>query len=345
MFLVDSKDEAWSLDQLNVSLGCYALYLATGNTIYCRSIKANTIDLYLKAAAGLIQQLDPICDRNALLAKDGNKYIGITRVLQEVRRIETVADRREAYTIAMHRRLYEQQLLAAEDSLERVLYQWFTCALQGGFRRSEWCQEDGAGLFTKIQMSAFRRAMAFILDDISFHTATKIELTFETVCDEPDVVQCVKVRFMWQKNKNHNIIRWFYRNDAKKYLCAVRSWIAIVKRFVRLMGPRSQKPLAIYKSRNRGLRLVTADVATEKMRSLAVDVHQLTKDADIKKFSCHSLRVGACCIYFATGYQPDFIQRVLRWDSDAWRTYVRNLVVTAMEMVVAVNKADDMPLM
>ena len=111
------------------------------------------------------------------------------------------------------------------------------------------------------------------------------------------------------------------------------------------MGKDSKKPLAIYNNRNHGIRLVTANLATTLMRKLAVEVHHLTKDEDIKKFLWHSLRVGACCIYFATGYKPDFIQRVLRWESDAWRTYVRDLVVTAMEIVVAMNKADDMPLM
>ena len=311
MFLVDSKEEAWSLDQLNIALGCYALYLATGNTIYCKSIKGATIELYLKAAAGLIQQLDPVPGRNAMFGTDGKKYIGIVRVIQEVKRIETVPDRREGYTIAMQRRLYEQQLFASEDSLVRVLYNWCTVGLQGGFRRAEWCQEDGAGLLHKVQMSLFQRAMAFILDDIRFFTASKVEVHLETLLEDETLICCVRVRFMWQKNGRHNIHRWFYRNDKRPFLCAVRSWIAIVKRFIRLLGKDSKKPLAVYVNRNHGIRLVTADCVTKKLRSLAVEVHHLTKDEDIKRFSCHSLRVGACCIYFATGYQPDFIQRVL----------------------------------
>ena len=171
-------------------------------------------------------------------------------------------------------------------------------------------------------MSLFQRAMAFILDNIRFFTANKIEVEFETLLENPGLVYCVRVCFMWQKNGKHKIYRWFYRNEQRIFLCAVRSWIAIVLRFVRLMGKDSKKPLAIYNNRNHGLRLVTADLATTLMRKLAVEVHHLTKDEDIKKFSCHSLRVGACCIYFATGYKPDFIQRVLRWKSNAWRTYV-----------------------
>ena len=245
----------------------------------------------------------------------------------------------------MHRELYRQKMLAKKDGLVHVLYNWFTVGLQGGFRCQEWCQEDGTGKLTKVQQSKLGRAMAFVLDNITFYTADKIQLDLDTVLNKPDAVAIVCVRFAWQKNGDHGIHRWFYRNTERPFLCAVNSWIEIVQRFVTLMGRASTKPLAIFVSKYKGIRLVTANVATKHMRELAVQVHKLTDDADINKFSCHSLRVGACCIYFATGYQPDFIQRVLRWRSDAWRTYVRDLVVTAIQVVVAMNAADDMPLM
>lgn len=111
------------------------------------------------------------------------------------------------------------------------------------------------------------------------------------------------------------------------------------------MGRNSAKPLAVYRTKTFQARLVTSDDATRLLRDFAVNVFKLTKTEDINKFSSHSLRVGTCCILFATGYSPDFIQRVLRWESDAWRKYDRDLVVTAMEVVVAMNKADDMLLL
>jgi len=109
LFLVDNENEIWTTAQINIALGCYALYLATGHTIYCKSIKAATIEEYLKAAAGLIKKLDPVDGRDAMYDRDGVKYIGITSVLREVRRIEKVPNRRENYSIAMHFRLYERQ--------------------------------------------------------------------------------------------------------------------------------------------------------------------------------------------------------------------------------------------
>ena len=86
-------------------------------------------------------------------------------------------------------------------------------------------------------------------------------------------------------------------------------------------------------------------MVTAELRSLAVQVHHLTKQEDIDRFSSHSLRVGACCIYFAAGYNPSFIKRVLRWDGDSWKLYVRDLVCTAVRVVSAMNAVDSIPIM
>ena len=186
------------------------LYLVTGNTIYCKSIKAATIELYLKATAGLIQKLDPIPGWDAMKDEYNKKYVGIDRVLKEDHRIETVPDKIEAYTIAMCRELYQQQMLAPKNGLIRVLYNWFMVGLQGGFRHCECCQKDGAGLLNKIQMSEFGWAMAFILDNITFYTTEKIQLDLDTVRKNPELVAIVRVHFAWQKNLEHGIYCWFY---------------------------------------------------------------------------------------------------------------------------------------
>ena len=78
------------------------------------------------------------------------------------------------------------------------------------------------------------------------------------------------------------------------------------------------------------------------MRSLAVETYKLTKKEDIQLFSCHSLRVGACTLLFATNYPPQFIKRVLRWRSESWQTYVRDLIVTSIQHNEALLKADTM---
>ena len=90
-------------------------------------------------------------------------------------------------------------------------------------------------------------------------------------------------------------------------------------------------------------RNMTADVVNDLLRDLAIKTYNLTDTEEIQKFSSHSLRVGACCLLFACGYPPEFIQRVLRWKSDAWKGYVRDLIVTALKHNAAMLQADTMP--
>ena len=88
---------------------------------------------------------------------------------------------------------------------------------------------------------------------------------------------------------------------------------------------------------------ITADIVNSLMRSLAVETYKLTKKEDIQLFSCHSLRVGACTLLFSTNYPSHFIKKVLRWRSDSWQTYVRDLIVTSIQHNEALLKADTMP--
>ena len=68
-------------ESLNLTLAAYALFLATGNTIYSQSIKSATIAEYLKAAADLISKLDPVENRDARKTDVGETYEGIQKVL------------------------------------------------------------------------------------------------------------------------------------------------------------------------------------------------------------------------------------------------------------------------
>ena len=89
-------------EPLNLVMAAYAIYLATGNTIYSQSIRASTISVYLRDAATLISHLDPVEDRDARKMDNGITYIGIQKILAEVQRTEKIPNRREPYTLAMH---------------------------------------------------------------------------------------------------------------------------------------------------------------------------------------------------------------------------------------------------
>ena len=296
-------------ESLNLTLAAYAIYLATGNTIYSQSIKASTIDKYLKAAADLIQKLDPVENRDARKTDKGQTYEGIAKVLQEVRRIEKVPNRREGFTLAMLQHLFTKIQFSHRNSPLYCIYDWSTVGVQGGFRSSEYSQPSSSGLLDNIQLCDFGTPMAFILDDIEFYTSSKQPLTREYAIEFPDEVFFVKVWFRWQKNLRHNIFRWVSRNDARVYMCAVRAWIRIIARFIELMGADcTNKPIAVYlHTKTKKPRYLTSTMMTTEMRTFAQQVHGLTNKEEVDRFSSHSLPVGACCIYFAAGYDPAFI--------------------------------------
>lgn len=103
-------------ESLNLVMSAYALYLATGNTIYSQSIKYTTISVYLRDAASLISHMDPVEDRDARKRDNGIIYGGIKQINAEVKRTEKVPNRREGYTIAMHRRLFDKIKFSHIDS-------------------------------------------------------------------------------------------------------------------------------------------------------------------------------------------------------------------------------------
>ena len=325
-------------------MAAYAIFLATGHTIQSKSIKASTIEKYLYDAKGFIQKFD---STNRDARKDehtGKMAEPIQKVLDEQKRFEKVPNRREGYTIAMHKLLFQKTQLLSDDCSDSANRDWMGLGLNHGFRQVEFCQSSGSGILTRVYFNPLGECYAFTLDDVKPYGKGKVQLDLIAAMNNPLSVEYYHVTFRWQKNKEHGIFRWVARNDKLPYLCPVRMWTRILKRFLRLRGVKYRdQPLAVYRNKSGQVRNITADTVTALMRALAVEHYNLTDKEDIQKFSCHSLRVGACCLLFACGYPAEFIQRVLRWKSDAWKTYVRDLIVTALKQNEAMLDADTMP--
>ena len=82
------------------------------------------------------------------------------------------------------------------------------------------------------------------------------------------------------------------------------------------------------------------------MRSLAVTVYNLhptTNKKELQKWSSHSLRVGACVVLHSMGFSALDIQWLLRWRSNAFMAYLRNLAGLADRHNEAHDRAHAMP--
>ena len=91
---------------------------------------------------------------------------------------------------------------------------------------------------------------------------------------------------------------------------------------------------------------ITSDEIEAYMRALAVKTYNLDRVQDkaaLQLWSAHSLRVGACVLLHAMGFAPQDIKWLLRWLSDAFMGYLRNIAILSDRQNRALAKAAAMP--
>jgi hypothetical protein len=78
----------------------------------------------------------------------------------------------------------------------------------------------------------------------------------------------------------------------------------------------------------------------QELASKTYKLDPIRHKAELQRWSCHSLRVGACTILHSMGLTGTQIKWLLQWRSDAFMAYLRNLAVTANQQVLAFDKAE-----
>ena len=73
------------------------------------------------------------------------------------------------------------------------------------------------------------------------------------------------------------------------------------------------------------------------MRQLLLSIP--LKIRKLSKFTAHSVRVDACVILHSQGVSTEDIKFRLRWRSDAFRMYLRNIVALAEQHMKILRKA------
>ena len=125
-----------------LQLAMYAIHLSTGHSIYCKQIKAATVEQYVHAAATFLAHFTGADFRKDLPSDSFMGHI-LGPVYRDLKRYETCPNRREPYTLTMH---YKARSLALEFStLTQIpaLVDGFEQGLCAGYRLSEWAQPSG----------------------------------------------------------------------------------------------------------------------------------------------------------------------------------------------------------
>ena len=314
----------------------YGNYLLTGHTIHSKSIKADTAQKYLLAAATFLANFDTVPGRDGRKSHRTDKglcnEIGV--VMKEARRYESVPNRKEAFTLAMQQALRTECKGESPDSLKSALTDWFGAGIHGGFRKNEWCQENKYRKVGTFNKSPSGDPTAFTLDDIVFQNASGTTISHRNAIANRSAIMRVTLRWRWQKNGTRMETKGYSRNIHDIKLDTVEAWLNIVERYYRIMPknalgePSTTLPVAVFKD-NKTVHNITDTMVELIMRALAKSVYGITAIKELNKFTCHSIRVGACCILQAAGASPDYIKKKLRWNSDSWMIYTRDLCILA----------------
>ena len=234
------------------------------------------------------------------------------------------------------------------DSCKAALANWFTVGIHGGYQRAEWCQEKGhedPGCEEKSPKHKLL-PLAFTLRDLTLLGKNKRKLPLKTVlCDKKSIIQ-VKTCHKWQKNGDHGQEKVMNRNWKKTKSYPVEGWIEIIERFLRLHKNETDildRPHAIfYDKKTNSIKNITDFMVTTEMRELAKELYQMD-DKELQSFLCHSLRVGAYCALYSQGMPKEHIKRILRWKSNSWEEYLRDLLSIAEQQIMAMCAADEIP--
>ena len=338
-----------------LQMAMYAMHVGTGNSLLCKCVKVGTVKKYVYCVATFLALHHPKGWDFRRSGPGEQKFSAeLDAVYTELQRWEKVPDRREPFTIQMLEALTEMVKNLPFLSLKPALRDWFLAGLFAALRLGEWAQESGSHDPSSPRKNIFGDPMAWCLNDIRAETFDRVQLVGAAILSVPvDSIAKMWPKWRTQKNGDNHEEKLFAQNPDGGY-DFIHPMYNIIKRFVALRGPNdTTTPLALYstsgvqgsKARS-DVRLITSTEIEAVMREVAAIVYNLDpvkhKEA-LKRWSAHSLRVGACVLLHALGFTAEQIQFLLRWRSLAFMTYLRNTALLAITQAAAFDKVAAMP--
>jgi uncharacterized cupredoxin-like copper-binding protein len=327
----------------------YLSYLCRGNTLKGMVCREQTIRGYMKVAVDHVfaktkrdvrvypeEDVDP---------SKWKEHPHFEAMLKRVRRWQGIKNRQEGLTKTMVAALRRKHSGDAWDSHNQSLVDWLVIGLHTGYRRCEWAQEKEVSgkrsdEFQIIEELPDRPIYAVLPTDIVFVDHRK-----RAISDPFDVpraqIAAVKITWRFQKNGDHGQTVTFSENTADRDFCIVSAFLNVFRRFSAL-GVDPAFPLAVYRKCPGSQRAswFTVRGITKTLKAIAAEVYSDEADVAAMKFTPHSIRIGACMILFAANHDAAHIKHRLRWKSDSFMSYLRDVPQLALNQVRAVNDAD-----
>ena len=343
--------ESIPLRQQQLQLAMYAQHLFTGNSLLHKSIRLDTIKGYVRAASSFTMlfgknKTDPRFDRPG----DSSFCDVLTKTFNAMKKFEQMPRKREPFTPEMLD--FAIDMASAEgnnNSVLAALADWCVLGMNAGLRESEWAQPKNSQKSpSNYERDIFGNARAFTINDIEIETTSKRRYKGKRclLVNPADIVK-VWIRFRTQKNGKNGQRRLFQRTVAGSRRCFIFALFRVLQRFDRLVGADNDALLlSVHALPNGKVQLMTPDKVESNMQLIASRVcgSHPEKDKDaLALWTCHSLRVGACVTLHALGYTETQLMWLLRWESNAFMEYLRNLPGLADKQSRALDEAAGMP--
>ena len=315
-------------------LTCYAVHLSMGNTLKAATINTITLKKYLKAAGDLVgvtTKFDHMASEEELKKKKLMTNVSplIKAVIREHHRWEKMPNRREPITTTMLDFWIKRARDADVDSFPAAMADWMVMGLATGMRKSEWAQDTSLrptknGYNENVDGSC----RAFIFEDFSFERENiKLKKPNKTSLQVRKTFDVLRIRWRYQKNGDNGQEITFSRNIKNPEKCVVQAAQRIVDRAERLGVPKTH-PLSAYKYNGKICYIKDTEIKKD-IQVVAKQVYNLTNKKQIGRFTNHSIRVGACTLLHCGGADTLTIKTRLRWRSDSFMMYLRNMPLLA----------------
>ena len=321
--------KGFTLNVRNIIMACYTVSLATGNTLMCKTIASGTLKRYLGAAAELSR---PANMMNPCLDIMGKQSRYISDIIKELKRWESIPNRREPVTKEMIEYIIAKGKLNKKnpDNLYSAFGDWLVLNEQSGCRRKEWAQDRTYLKKHKdIQRNIDGSSAAFILKDFEFRGNKNKRINNSSI-KEVNKAVITNIEWRFQKNLDNGQVISYIEDTKYKLHCAVTASKRIYRRAKRLKIA-ADKPIAVFIECKGKKKICFIDDVhiTTILREAASKVHNITCKKELAKFTSHSIRVGACVFLHAQNASKEDIKFRLRWRSDSFRMYLRNIIQLA----------------
>ena len=162
---------------------------------------------------------------------------------------------------------------------------------------------------------------AFTADDFVFFEKSGHTLQ---LINGSSLDQAHKVKITWRIQKNHRNGQKITLSSDKTChtICAVCDAGKMVLRERRLGQP-DVMPIACYSYKETKMYLIGKRIATFFRKNVKA-IHPQTLEAELSRYSAHSLQVWACVLLDEAGMSPKFIMAHLCWMGNSFRMYLRD---------------------